>query len=71
MPLKYLAGRPEAVRIVGSAHGLLFVIYVIFVLLAARLRNWPGRLTLMALVAAVLPFGPFWFDSRLHRDPDA
>ncbi|MBF9224019.1 DUF3817 domain-containing protein [Hymenobacter ruricola] len=27
MPLKYLAGQPQAVRPVGMAHGLLFVLY--------------------------------------------
>ena len=71
MPLKYLAGRPEAVRIVGSAHGVLFVVYVLFVLLAARLRKWPGALVGMALVAAVMPLGPFWFDRKLQTDPRA
>ena len=28
MPLKYLADQPLAVRIVGSIHGLLFVIFM-------------------------------------------
>ena len=28
MPLKYLAGEPMMVRIVGSLHGLLFVLFV-------------------------------------------
>lgn len=28
MPLKYLFGQPELVRIVGMAHGILWVLYV-------------------------------------------
>lgn len=27
MPLKYIWGQPEAVKIVGSAHGGLFLLY--------------------------------------------
>jgi len=68
IPLKYLAGRPEAVRAVGAAHGGLFVIYVVLVLIAARRHSWPGRRVGTALAAAFLPFGPFWFDARLRRE---
>ena len=68
MPLKYLAGKPEAVRAVGSVHGLLFVIYVLMVLLAARKFRWGIPTILMALAAAIFPFGPFWFDAKLRRE---
>ncbi|MBZ2178008.1 MAG: DUF3817 domain-containing protein [Acidobacteria bacterium] len=68
MPLKYLAGRPEAVRVVGAAHGGLFVIYIVLVLLAARRDAWPARRVGEAFAAAFLPFGPFWFDARLRRE---
>ena len=68
MPLKYLAGQPAAVRLVGSAHGGLFVIYLVVALIAARRFSWPWTRLAMALVAAFLPFGPFWFDARLRRE---
>ena len=68
MPLKYLAGKPEAVRAVGSVHGLLFVIYVLTVFLAARKFRWGIPTILMALAAAIFPFGPFWFDAKLRRE---
>lgn len=67
MPLKYLAGQPQAVRIVGSAHGLLFVLFVAAVLHAAVEMRWPLRRIVAALAAAVLPFGPFVFDAHLRR----
>ena len=69
MPLKYLAGRPEAVRVVGMAHGVLFILYVVLVLLARREQRWPLRTTAWLLVAAFLPFGPFLADARLLRVP--
>ena len=68
MPLKYLAGKPQAVRAVGSVHGFLFVIYVLMVLLAARKFRWGIPTILMALAAAIFPFGPFWFDAKLRRE---
>ena len=33
MPMKYMYGMPEAVSIVGSAHGLLFVVFIHFCLI--------------------------------------
>ena len=30
MPLKYVWGNPEYVRVIGMAHGLLFVAYILF-----------------------------------------
>ena len=40
MPLKYIAGIPDAVRVIGMAHGVLFVAFVLALLLAWR----PARL---------------------------
>lgn len=70
MPLKYFAGMPMAVRVVGAAHGILFILYTIAVLAAARQWRWPAGRTGFALAAALLPFGPFWFDARLRREED-
>jgi len=65
MPLKYAFGMPEAVRVVGMIHGVLFVAFSLVLLLA-----WIGgalnfRWALIAFVATLLPFGPFLIDRRL------
>jgi integral membrane protein len=62
MPLKYWAGIPLAVTIVGSAHGAIFVAYLVFTGLAAWRLKWNLWQVLGAFAAAVLPFGPFVFD---------
>lgn len=67
MPLKYLAGEPQMVRIVGSAHGLLFLMYVASVFETGFKLRWPLRLIAYALASSVLPFGPFVFDAHLRR----
>ncbi|MBM3760718.1 MAG: DUF3817 domain-containing protein [Acidobacteria bacterium] len=67
MPLKYAFGLPQAVRVIGSLHGALFIIYAVLVLTTARAYRWPGKLIGLGLLAAFLPFGPFWFDKRISR----
>lgn len=65
MPLKYLGDMPTPTKIVGWAHGVLFIAYGLAALHVARTEGWTfGRLTL-AGVAALLPFGPFVFERRL------
>ncbi|MGY2134107.1 DUF3817 domain-containing protein [Hymenobacter sp. HD11105] len=68
MPLKYLAGQPEAVRMVGMAHGLLFVLYVLLVIMAAIERSWSFKKTVLAFLASLVPFGPFYADKKLFRE---
>ncbi len=67
MPLKYLAGQPLAVKYLGWAHGLLFIILCLAIFLA-----WVGRSlsfwnSLLVFVAAFIPFGPFLIDRKLAR----
>lgn len=72
MPLKYLAGWPDAVRVVGMAHGILFMLYVAATIQAAMEYEWPFRRTLIVLAASILPAGPFVVDARIlkhERDP--
>ena len=40
MPLKYLFDMPEYVRVVGMAHGVLFVLYVIGAYYLYEALNW-------------------------------
>jgi integral membrane protein len=68
MPLKYAAGMPLAVRIVGLAHGLLFLLFVMTLIRVTGEERWPRRLAILGFVASFLPFGPFWFERRWQRD---
>ena len=67
MPLKYFAGFPLAVTIVGSIHGGLFVLLVLMFLLAIRKVPISVGLALGGIFGAVLPFGPFVVDRWLVR----
>lgn len=67
MPLKYLAGVPLAVKLVGWAHGVLFVLFVAALVRAKLVGRLPFGQALLVFVAALLPFGPFVIDERLER----
>jgi integral membrane protein len=67
MPLKYMMGMPMAVTYVGWAHGALFILYIYLVFPTARSLKWGFSRTLFALMASVLPFGPFIFDRNLKK----
>ncbi len=67
MPMKYAAGMPMAVSIVGMVHGLLFLLVCAMIWQVRRQAGWPlGRATLVFL-GALLPFGPFVMDRRMHQ----
>ena len=68
MPLKYIFGLPATTQIVGMAHGILFIAYVLMVVLIRKQLNWNLKITALALTAAVLPFGPFVVDKKLLRE---
>jgi integral membrane protein len=67
MPLKYLAGFPQAVRVVGMAHGVLFLLYLWAAIQAALERDWTWKRTALVLVASLLPAGPFVIDAKILR----
>ncbi|MBY0221645.1 MULTISPECIES: DUF3817 domain-containing protein [Sporosarcina] len=67
MPMKYFMDIPEAVRLVGMIHGILFTIYCVMILYATFAVKWPLRFSLGAFVAAFIPFGNFILDIRLKK----
>jgi integral membrane protein len=67
MPLKYVAGIPEAVKYTGWAHGLLFVVFLGAAALMTMERKWKFTSLLILFVAAILPGGPLFLDKWVLR----
>jgi len=68
MPLKYFAGLPQAVRVVGMAHGVLFVLFVLLLIQVAIEKNWSFKKSALSFVTSLVPFGTFYADSRWFRN---
>jgi integral membrane protein len=70
MPLKYFAGYPQPVRMVGMAHGVLFILYVVLLIQVTVEYNWGWKKFILAFVASVIPFGTFYADRKIFRHPN-
>lgn len=68
MPLKYFFNFPEAVKVVGWAHGALFVAFIWFAfeVMASLKKNFLWLLK--AFAAAFIPLGTFILDRQLKKD---
>ncbi len=70
MPLKYGFDMPQAVRVVGMAHGILWMAYIGLAILGQVDYKWSIKTTFWLFIASLLPFGPFVADAKLLRKVD-
>lgn len=68
MPVKYLAGNPDLVRMVGPIHGLLWIAFIGVLLEVRAAHQWPLNRVIGAVVASVLPFGTFYLEFQLRAE---
>lgn len=68
MPLKYFAAQPLPVKYLGWAHGILFVLYCILLLMAWIKYKWTFGKAFLAFIASLLPFGTFILDRQLRKE---
>ena len=67
MPLKYMYDYPMPNKIVGMAHGVLFVAYCVWVIVVANDKKWKFTTTFAAGIASLLPFGTFVADAKIFK----
>lgn len=69
MPLKYYAGFPEAVKIIGPAHGILFLSFLVLLFSHSAKGDLNLFKTLGGFFASFIPFGTFIFKARVLKVP--
>lgn len=67
MPLKYLADMPEAVRVIGMAHGSLFLLATATLAAALARGHLPPRIGAGVFAASLIPFAGLWSHRVLVR----
>ncbi len=65
MPMQYLAGYPQAVRIVGMAHGVLFVMFCLILADLLRRKEFTLNFSIFAFIMSLLPFGTFYLEGKI------
>ncbi|MGB3591009.1 MAG: DUF3817 domain-containing protein [Nonlabens sp.] len=69
MPLKYLAGIGLPNKLMGMAHGFLFLAYVVMAVVVGQLLKWKLKDLAIVIVMSVVPFGTFWME-RQYLEPE-
>lgn len=64
VPIKYMQGTPEYVKLLGMPHGLLFVAYVVLAIVLGIELKWNMKTMFIVLIASILPFGTFYVDKK-------
>ena len=70
MPLKYAAGQPTMVNVVGISHGWLYPVLLITAYLLGRKAGWPLTRLLIIALAGTVPFLSFVAEYFARKDVD-
>lgn len=61
MPLKHWGGIPEPNQYIGYAHGFLFLAYLVLAVMVWMEHKWNVKQLIIMVIAALLPFGTFYY----------
>lgn len=68
MPIKYVLNDPSVVKLVGQAHGILFILFVFLAIKLSAELEWRFKTTTWkVLLASFVPFGTFYIDKQILR----
>lgn len=65
VPIKYLQGNPEYVKLLGMPHGLLFVLYIVLAIMLKQELKWTTKTFGIVCLLSILPFGTFFVGKYL------
>ncbi|WP_323807963.1 DUF3817 domain-containing protein [Halarcobacter mediterraneus] len=65
MPIKYIGGDPQPVKIIGMAHGVLFIIFMLSLFEAKIRHEWENSLTLQLFILSLIPFGAIFIEKKV------
>lgn len=66
-PLKHFADNPLPVKVLGPIHGGLFLLYIAMAIAATVRFRWSWTHIPLAVIASIMPFGPFVYEAWLRR----
>lgn len=68
MPLKYIFDQTGPNQIIGMAHGILFLLYVVMAILVKFELKWNFKTLVIVLICSVIPFGTFWMERKYLKN---
>jgi integral membrane protein len=67
MPMKYIFNEPIYVKHIGMAHGLLFVLYVLFAIVLFYKKTINFKAFVIFNLLSLIPFGFYILESRYFK----
>ena len=67
MPLKYNYEMGLPNKIVGMVHGVLFILFCLWVIRFAILKKWNMTTTFICLASSLVPFATFIVDYKILK----
>lgn len=67
VPLKYMYDMGMPNRIVGMAHGVLFIAYCLWVIVYGKEVKWKFSTIFWSLLASIIPIGTFIADAKIFK----
>lgn len=58
---------PIVVKYVGMGHGVLFILFIVLLAVAALQYKWKFSFITFAFIASLIPFGTFYLDVKLKK----
>ncbi|MBS7786868.1 DUF3817 domain-containing protein [Flavobacterium sp. CYK-55] len=68
MPMKYILEQPQYVRVIGMAHGLLFIAYIGLAIFCKSEEKWSNKIFAIICLASVVPFGTFYIEKKYLKN---
>lgn len=62
--MKYAAGDPSMVKLLGMPHGIFFMAYIALAFWIKGQMKWDTKTFLIVLVASLIPFGTFYVNRK-------
>lgn len=68
VPIKYMQGNPDYVKMLGMPHGVLFVAYIALAILLKMELKWSNKTFGIVCLLSILPFGTFFVGKFLKKE---
>jgi integral membrane protein len=68
MPMKYIYELPIYVKVIGMAHGLLFIAYIALAVMLKIEEQWPIKKFVIICIASIIPFGTFYVEKKYLKN---
>lgn len=68
MPMKYIYELPIYVKVIGMAHGLLFIAYIALAVMIKIEDKWTIKKFMIVCIASIIPFGTFYVEKKYLKN---